>query len=305
MNTKLVKYHLKSDLKMTFGYVLGLSFVMYIVGLVLDYKQPLGEYIQTINGGFPIVSLFYFMMIYLPMLNKTSADQWENFSLTRNDKFNLLAIRYCVSMLIPQIIFSILTHYLSFGLTSVNFWSYVPVILLPLMTYIFGMYCVFVSGHVAVAVIGIVTGSIVAESILDMKDYTNINPIVLWSLSFAIVCLMYLINKKIFQKREVEKLGRMFMFRWAEIVFTIGFTSFIGFIMNIIISFSSTTILEYIYVTFLMVLAYVLLDMFFITGFKVEKLKVKCNTRNVAIQTGIGVGLAVVVNIACVFIINI
>ncbi len=302
MNTNLLKYYLKKDLRITAGYIFGISVTMFVMGLVLDFSQPLSSYIIALNASFPYVAFGVFLAIYLPILNKTTADQWENFSLTNSEKFNLLANRYIISMLIPQIVLSVWADYLTYGSNPSMIWSFIPLILLPLMNFVFGMYFVFVSGHASTAVIGVILSSAISEVILSTKDWTKIDARVLWSVSFIGVCLMYFINKKIFSKRQVEKLGKMFMFRWAEIVFTIGITFVVGFIMNIIKGLNGIAFPDYIYITLLMVLAYILFDTLFITGFKIEKLKAKLNIRNVCIQIGIGVVLSVVVNVACIYL---
>ncbi len=296
MNINLIKYYLKKDLTVTIGYILSISITIFAFGQVIDYKQDFWDYIGAINSGFPIVTFGYFMMIYFPILNKTTADQWENFSLTKNEKFNLLAIRYCVSMLIPQILMAVLAQYISFGITSITIWSYITLILLPIMTYVFAMYFTFVSGHVAVAVIGGIFGAIIAEVILSLSEWTNIEPRLLWAGCFVLACLLIYVNRKIFENRAVEKLGRMFLFRWAEIACTVAVTALVTVILTGATILNGTTILEYIFVTTVSILAYVLNDIVFITGLKIEKLKIKLSAIIVLKKCAIGAVISIFIS---------
>ncbi len=299
MNTKLIKFYLKDDLKGTLVYMLGLSIIIFTIGLVVDSMPEFSIYINVINNGFPFVSFGYFVGVYFIILNKTTSEQWENFSLTKNEKFNLLAIRYAVSMLIPQTIILIISGYLNNQMTPDMVWTYIPWVLQPTLFYVFAMYAVFVSGNIATAILGISFSAIIVEIIIEkqVENARGIEPAILLIFTLILICLVFFVNKKIFQKRHIEKLGKMFLFRWAEVIFTIGVATAIAAVLNGILIDNTASVLDYIVVALGTILIYTLTDLAIITGLKVEKLMIKFSAFNLLIQCLMGVVISIIVSV--------
>ncbi len=299
MNTKLIKFYLKNDLIVTLSYMLGLSIIIYTIALVVDSQPALSVYINAINSGFPFVAFGCFIGIYFITLNKTAQEQWENFSLTKNEKFNLLAIRYAVTILIPQTLILVLAGYLNKEMEAEVFSSFIPWVLLPALNYVFFMCFTLISGNIATAAIGMSFSSIISEVIIEKQiaNNTRIDSEVLWALTLIFICIMFFVNKKIFKQREVEKLGRMFLFRWAEVVFAIGIAVFISATLNAILMNSGTVIMEYIFIAFATTLVYVLTDTLVLTSLKIEKLKVKITANRLLKQFCIGIATSIIVSV--------
>ncbi len=297
MNTKLIKFYLKDDIKVTTVYMLGLSIIIYTIGLMVDSMPGFSVYVGAINNGFPFVAFGYFAGVYFTILNKTASEQWENFSLTKDEKYNLLAIRYIVSMLIPQTILVILSGYLNNEMSPDVFWSFAPWILLPTLNFVFSTYFTLVSGNMVTSVLGIAFAAIISEVIIEkqVENSININPSVLWICTLIFVCVMFFVNKKIFRQREVEKLGKMYLFRWAEVIFTIGVAALVATVVNGIVMNNGTSTVDYMFITFITTMVYAITDTLIITSLKVENLKIMINRKKLLIQCFAGVVISILV----------
>ncbi len=291
MNRELQKFYFKGDIMGVLGYM-GTLFVVMIVGnlfngFVLDFR----DYLEMATNNFSIISLGYIIVIYSHILNKNSSDQWDNFSFTKRERFNFLATRYMLAVFIPQLIFGVLSILVNNNGNPYYGFLILDLILVALLNFVVPVFFVLVSGNMAVGVMGIVFGASLSSVLVVYGPWSEYSRIIVWVSLGVFSCLMFFVNRKIFEKREVEKLGKMFVFRWAEVLFTISVTGTIVFILNAIVLPYTLSIIDYVLVMILAIWVYMVIDTYFITGFRKGKIKEKVKWITVLIPFGITIAI--------------
>ncbi len=291
MNKELQKFYFKSDIAGVLGYMGGLFAIMMVGNIFNGFVLNFGEYLDMATNNFSIISLGYMIAIYIHTLNKNTADQWENFSFTKRERFNFLATRYVLAIFVPQLIFGVLSIVVNASGNPYYGFLILDLILVAVLNFVIPMFFVLVSGNMAVGVMGIVFGESLSSALIVYGPWLDYSRIIVWVSLGIFSLVMFFVNRKIFEKREVEKLGKMFMFRWAEVLFTISVTGTIVFILNAIALPYTLSIIDYVLVMVLAIWVYMVLDTCFITGFKKAKIKEKVKLTTVLIPFGITIAI--------------
>ncbi len=157
------------------------------------------------------------------------------------------------------------------------------------MNFVFAMFFTFVSGNIAVAVLGVIFSASISSVLISISQSLTGSPGGFWVGYSILIIAMYKLNKQIFKRREAEKLNKLFMFRWAEIMFTICVVANIMFVLNAIAIPYTLTIVEFIPTTLLGIFVYMMLELFFVTGYNKAKIKAKVKPVVVLIPIAISI----------------
>ncbi len=292
MNKELQKFYFKSDIMGVLGYMGGLFVIMIVGNLFNGFVLDFGDYLEMATNNFSIISLGYIIAIYIHTLNKNTSDQCDNFSFTKRERFNFLATRYVLAVFIPQLIFGVLSIVVNMNGNPYYGFLIIDLILVALLNFVVPMFFVLVSGNMAVGVMGMVFGSSLSSVLVVYGPWSDYSRIIVWVGLGIFSVVMFFANRVVFEKREVEKIGKMFMFRWAEILFTICVTGTIVFLLNAIALPYLLSVLDYVLILILAVWVYMVIDTCFITGFKKEKIKEKVRPMTVLIPIGVTLAIA-------------
>ncbi len=291
MNKELQKFYFKGDIGGVLGFIGGVFLLLLATDLINNNPLTIGDYIDSILRSFKIITLGYTAVIFISTLNKTASDQWDNFSLTKRERFNFLAIRYGLAVVLPQLVLSVMSVVINDNANPYEYFFVINIVLADLLDFVLPMFFVFISGNMVTGVFGIFLGYTLARALVVVGNWSGFGSIAFW-LSLGIVSiLMFFVNRLIFEKREVENLGKMFMFRWAEVLFTVCVTGTIVFLLNAIAIPYTLTIIEYVLVMILAVWVYMVIDTCFITSFRKNKIKDKVKPITVLIPIGITVAI--------------
>ncbi len=287
MNKELQKFYFKSDISGVLGYLGGLFIIVFLGNLFNGFVLTFGDYLDMAVVNYKVIVGGYSCAIYIHTLNKTASDQWENFSLTKRERFNFLALRYGLAILVPQLILWIMSVLVNDSSNPYYYFLIIDVILTSLLSFVLPMFFVFISGNMVTGVFGVILGYILSSALVVVGNWSAFGRVALWLGVGALIIAMFFINRLIFEKREVEKLGKMFMFRWAEVLFTVCVTGTIVFVLNAIALPYSLRLINYVLVMILAVWVYMVIDTCFITNFRKDKIKDKVKPITILIPIGI------------------
>ncbi len=240
MNRGLLKYYLKSDL--INGAISISAFIVFLVVIANRMGNSIVSYMSILMLLAETWGVFYLFAIYLHIVNPSALDVHENMNITRNGKFNLMLSRYCVAVVLPYLIVSLL---LGLVLRSVetgvglNYsqllgrWAFDFFIVMIFMN------IMFTSGMIIVAVLLSVASFVLIQVISAVfmvgLVYNDSRELILAVFYFVLGAIILIVNKQIYEKREIEKLGGVFIFNLSEKIFALCVSLVVSYVFSAVI----------------------------------------------------------------------
>ncbi len=299
MNKEFLKYNTKMMFFFTLAFI-GLMFAITLfVGIVtkdINYSFWAANY--ELRNYFILMIMLFTGICFRESVTKEYRDVIYSLPINKKQYFDVLFIKTLIITAIP------FTYYIVIEL--IGYVINVPVANFQSGIYIFIAFLIptFLLITVMIFIISISASVVPMLTTLfwAFLTYTytslglNLNNLAPKTLGIMIVLSMALliISRKLFELRNAERMGKLFMFRWAEILFASIASSLIGFTITGIIGnmffmkiFMSKDTNGFVYVldssynlgvlgnvisVILMILSYIVIDSLFVKSFSKENI---------------------------------
>lgn len=240
MNSSYLRYCLKKDYK-TIGIILGLS---AILGITVDsiFKTSLGFTTSFLNVGIDIVTILLSIIIWIQIIDRDNKDVINSLPIKKGVFLNTLLVRTFLTIAVPYFFVSLFTYYtyntkLDYNIEMVEFALELSTALLKLTTFVLLMVIcgrvssVLINGG-AMYVIIIFAGMVINDLLVGSGFNVHIGNYAKIGLSIFITVLVLIAIKYYYKRREVENLGRAFMFDNHVMIASVFYSLSLGALYN-------------------------------------------------------------------------
>ncbi len=297
MNKEFLKYNTKWLFLFTLAFVGAMFIITLFVGI---FTKDIVYAFSNANIEFRSYLIFLTMLLtgicFRETVTKEFKDIIYSLPISKKKYFDLLLVKTLIITAIPFIYFIIIE--------LMDFAIYVPVANLQSSVYIFiafliptfliitmMIFVVSISACVVPMLTMIIFVFLTYQNSGYEYDFNNLKPTTLGGMLIISVILLS-VSRKLFEYRSAERIGKLFMFRWVEIMFASTASSLIGFIitgiignmffLNIFMSRAtniqvinnsySLGVLGNLIAILVMIASYIIIDSFFVKSFSKENI---------------------------------
>ncbi len=295
------KEYLKYSTKWLFLFILAFIGFMFIITLFVGIvTKDINYAFWAANFEYGNYLLLITMLLtgicFRESLTKEYKDVIYSLPINKKGYFDVLFVKTLIITAIPFtyfIVIELIGYFINVPVANLQSGIYIFIAYLIPMFFLITVMTFIIS--ISASVVPVMTVLMLAFLNFQYTSFglnlNNLAPKYL-GIMFAISVVLIFISRKLFEYRRAERIGKLFMFRWVEIMFASAASSLIGFTITGIIGnmfllkiFMSRATNGFVYVIdssynlgilgnviamILMIFSYLLIDMFFVKSLNKE-----------------------------------